>query len=1479
VRFKLTVGTSDHDRDVLVTADAAATVGDIAEAVAKHTPGIVQVASGAPTIRSHGVPTSAKTSAPVVLDPTLPITDSQLRSGSRITLAASSEHFAQVKGDSGDALAVLRVLVGPDEGREFPLSSGSSYVGRDQGCDIVLVDPYVSKRHVRISVTDAIEVIDLGSANGTTIDGEQVPRAVVRPDDRIEIGNSVFAVQPLVRLTGEGGTAVGFNRPPRVMDPFVGGEVEAPDPPTPSKGMRFPLIALVAPLLLGVVMFLVTHFASNGSSGASSILPFVFIALSPLLMVGSFLDQRRQVRAELKGAKLHFAEAIADMRSELETAQVVERTSRLAEAPSTADGVLAAEELSSLLWSRRTDLPSFLDVRLGIGRTRSRTIVKLVDRKRTTSEFWAQLVSLRRDFEFIDEVPIVAALSASGGLGIAGPDAAMGSVARSLLIQIACLHSPAEVAIMAVGSSTTVGSWDWLKWLPHVGSAHSPVKDAPLANTSLTALRLVSQLEALVEERLDLDAGSRPDGSVPPLPHVVVVVLDDAPIDRSRLVALAETGPKAGVHIVWCAGSVAQIPAACRAFIELDSDGGGEAGFVHTGEQVEPVRCESVDLDVAQHVARRMAPVVDAGARVDDDSDLPRTVSFLASLGTELASASEAVVERWTANDPTLVGDPLRKEGISLRAVVGQGSGDTFALDLRTHGPHALVGGTTGAGKSEFLQTWVLAMAASQSPKRVTFLFVDYKGGSAFASCTELPHCVGLVTDLKPHLVRRALTSLRAELTYREEVLRHYGVKDLVELEKNPTAEQMPSLIIVVDEFAALVQEVPEFVDGVIDVAQRGRSLGLHLVLATQRPSGVIKGNLRANTNLRVALRMADDDDSSDVIGSALAAGFDPGIPGRAAAKTGPGRINVFQSLYVGGATPDVAPRPEIQVEGLNFGVGEAMNVLAPEGAPKGPTDNEPIADIDRVVGQIQLASRGLQIPPPRRPWLDVLAPVYDLQLLPQRSDAELILGMQDEPKRQANRVVHFRPDVDGNMVIIGTGGSGKSTALRTLAVSAAVTPRSGPCDVYALDFGSRGLAMIEDLPHVGAVIAGTDHERVGRLLRWLRSEVDDRSQRYSAAKASTITEYRKITGNQGERRLLILLDGLGAFRQEYEIGPQSAWFTLFGQLAADGRAVGIHFVITADRPGAVPPSLAATIQKRLVLRLSDSNDYGLVGAPADILSTDSAPGRGVLDGLEVQIAVLGASASLPKQADSMSSLGAQLVKQQRVPASPIERLSERILLSDLVGAVRGLPVIAVSDETLKPVTVAPSGVFYIVGPPSSGTTSSLATLVRSTRSAHPDGVMYLIAGPRTTLTNLTDWTSRAIGEDEVGALAAELEAAIRKGRVTSTPESPATIVIEGIQGFVGGLIDGALESLVKVAVEHDLFVIGEAAQGAVESWGLGQVFKQARRGVALQPDDQVGFAEFKTEFPRLSRSEFPPGRGILVDAGRTSRVQMCLPE
>lgn len=1494
MRLKLTLkrpsGVSD---DIVVTADAAASISDVAATIARLDP----KSAGAPD--PHRILTLHATlpgqDEALLLPPDAPLGEAWIGSGATVSLADAGVYYQPVASGKAPTIATLTVVGGPDAGKEFALRTGSAVLGREEGCDIVLHDPLVSKRHVRFEVSSIVEVIDLGSANGVVVDGGIVTRLRIEKSETLLIGDSevTITVAESAQLTGVVPKAgpILFNRSPKVERRYGGQEFAGPAVPAEKQDQPFPLLAMIAPVLMGGAMFYI-------SGNASSLL---FCAMSPVMLIGNFATGKSREKRRLKKAIGKFDTHLSSLTAQLEEERIKELELRINESPSTEDAFAHAISRGPLLWTRRPEHWSFLNVRIGIGTMASRNIVTTAPKGEMLPEFQSRLDTVVEENRMIAGVPIIDNLFDSGALGIAGPTMATVGSVNSVLVQVTSLHSPAELVVAALVSPAWSRELEWLKWMPHTSSPHSPIETSHLADSAASGSQLLSAIEGLVAERLagkgaqrrgameqegaalergaEVGASRTTAGTQSPVPAIVLLISDDVAVDRARLVQLAEQAADAGVYPIWVAASVPALPAVCRTYLHLEEDSAlGTVGLVRLGETITEVETEQVDSARALDFARRMAPVIDAGALVADSSDIPRSVSMVTLLGHELLETSDAVIDRWRQNasihDRTPGAPLVQRRAGKLRAIVGSAGVDPIHLDLRTQGPHALVGGTTGAGKSEFLQAWVLGMAAEYSPDRVTFLFVDYKGGSAFADCVSLPHTVGLVTDLSPHLVRRALTSLRAELQYREHLLNRKKAKDLLELEKRGDPDSPPALVLVIDEFAALVGDVPEFVDGVVDIAQRGRSLGIHLIMATQRPAGVIKDNLRANTNMRIALRMADESDSQDVVGIKDAAHFDPAIPGRGVAKTGPGRLALFQSGYAGGWTSREPERADIEVAELRFGGENRWEDVGAsdvdENRDLGPTDQQ------RLVSSIVKATGDAGIPDPRRPWLDELARLYDLGRLPQRTDTDLLLGVSDIAERQQQLPTYFRPDVDGHLSIFGTGGSGKSAVLRTLTAAAAITPRGGPVRVYGLDFGSGSLRMLEALPHVGAIIAGDDSERIIRLFRMLQAELEDRGPRFAAANASNIGEYRTLANRPQEPRILLLIDGFPNFRNDFEIpAGRSIWYDVFKDILSDGRQLGIHVALTADRAGAVPASIGSSIQRKVVLRLADDG-YGMLDVPSDILSAKSPAGRAIVDGFETQIAILGGSASVSEQATATKSLAEAMIRAGVAQVPGIGSLPKEYPLAELPDSIRSEPVLGISDLDLGPLGFDPVGTFLLAGPPASGRSNALHALALSMQRFDPDARLYYLGNARSPLSQAVAWTDSATSVDAVAALAKDLAAAVSD----ADTEGRIVVIVESIGDFLQTPADSAIVELARAAKRSDHLVIAEAEMSSWgSSWPLLGEFKNGRRGFLLQPETVEGDIILKTPLPRINKSEFPPGRGMYIAKGKSARVQLPLIE
>jgi len=815
------------------------------------------------------------------------------------------------------------------------------------------------------------------------------------------------------------------------------------------------------------------------------------------------------------------------------------------------------------------------------------------------------------------------------------------TIAGAIVAQMAIWRGPCDLRIAIVTDRPE--DWDWTKWLPHVASD-------PLAGTRLLAGSR-ADIEAVMQYCRDTD-------------EEILLVVDV--IDPVSL----------GLHDVLAAPHVAAVVAvAGHSSIPGSATQVVEDGVLRNAWSSNATRFDPIDPDrtVLDLIARSIAPLEDPERRVVG-STIPAGVA-LRSLDPKCVDARR-VRQGWS-------GSP---EG--LKFVLGMGESGPLFLDLVADGPHALVAGTTGSGKSELLRTLVASLASTYSPDDVNFVLVDYKGGSAFDACSRLPHVVGLVTDLDGRLAERAKVSLEAELRRREHILRGRNAEDIVQYRRLGGAG-LPRLVIVVDEFAALASDVPSFMDAVIDFAQRGRSLGVHLVLATQRPAGVVSEPIRANANLRISLRVQSEHDARDVISDTAPAGLPRHLPGRAYVRTGPGELRTFQTASVTSA----ADRTDFTAVPFRF-------AMYPEPSPS----TNGVRDLDAIVEVLSAAAEGHS--EPYRPWRPALPEIIE------RVEVESVgigVGVEDQPERQSQTVWEWDPSI--NLALIGTPHSGASEALEAILAHAVSVPAGDEVGFYVIAGSGSTWSSAGSIPAIGDVVLASQSSRLQRLIGRLNEEVESR---------------RSVPWST---RLVVAIDGIEAVLRALE--REHAAREALIALAANGPAVGVTMVVVANRVGALPTAMSAAVGQRLLFQLADPFEYSAVGVKVD-QHPAAVKGRCVDPrvGHEIQMA-----ATVLAQVDARP-------RERELPA--VEELPAICKVHEVAGrldieSVDWFLPIGLGDHSLGPVgwTLGPGEHALVVGSGRSGKSTLLAGL--ASMLAERDVPVVVVASRRSPLNELVE--------------------------------------------------------------------------------------------------------------------------------------------
>lgn len=1443
--------------DLVVDAEPATPVGRLASEIARQL-GRPDDASAPPALHVGGFP----------LDPDLPLDISPVRDGCVVSLATP----AGCAPPDAQGLIEVRVVGGPDAGAVHRLGPGVAVVGSAPEAWITVEDPELPPAALEIEVSLEHGITVRPVADGTARLEDRPLRDAERWFYRsvVSVGRTLLELRPpsfpdAALKPSEDGTGLDYNRPPRITPPPRPTRFSLPARPQEPDPRPLPWIMAVVPLVGAVTMAVLMDR-----------MMFLLLAfLSPVAMVANHFYDRKNGRKSYRRTLADYERRKRSITLQARRAIATETVARREAAPDPAELFLAATGPRQRLWERRLADEDFGRLRVGTARLRSE--VELTDPNQEEHK--------RTEPRQVNDLPVTVALRTHGVVGVAGRGELPRAIGRWLVAQAAVLHSPADLSVVVLTEPGGRAAWEWVRWLPHARPQAGQAAFALVGMDADSVARRVSELQAQLASRQEAAREAGLQGNQTWGGPSILVVLDGSRRLRALpgLTRVLREGPGVGIHLVCLDADRRMLPEECRALLEED-DFGRLRVSQHGQELVEGVRPECVSAARCETIARALAPIRDVSD--DEGAGLPAACRLLDVLEKEPPDAG-AIAAGWNLG------------GRSTSAVIGESFDGPFAIDLVRDGPHGLIAGTTGSGKSELLQTIVASLAVVNRPDAMTFVLVDYKGGSAFKDCVRLPHTVGMVTDLDTHLVERALESLGAELRRREHILAAAGTKDLedylVAMRRDPSLAPLPRLLIVIDEFASLARELPDFVTGLVNIAQRGRSLGIHLILATQRPSGVVSPEIRANTNLRIALRVTDASESADVIDAPDAGHIAKSTPGRAYVRLGASSLLPFQSARVGGRRPGQSASTSASAPWSATLTWDAVARPAPE-RPAGPKqeDEDLLTDLAVLVEAIQRANEHLAIPPQHSPWLPALPERLELDGLETATEPSpdgLVpapYAVDDLPGEQARRTAVVDLTSFGHLMASGAPRTGRSQLLRTMAGSLARHNSCADVHLYALDCGNGALLALRALPHCGAVVRGNEPDRAVRLVEKLAGEVRRRMAVLGERGFTDLNEQR--TGVPAEERLphlVVFLDRWEGFTASLGDLNSGALTDAVLQILREGASVGVHMVISGDR-SLLTGRLSTLTENKLSFQLSDPGDFSLLGLNPRKIPESMPAGRAFRSqgGVETHIALLADDPAGQAQAAALAEIAeAARERDAGVPRARrpfrVDVLPQRIgyeeaweLREGETGALWAMAAVGGDQLTaLGPDLARGTPAFVVAGPPRSGRSTALLTMTRSLLSV---GTQVLVAAPRPSPMRALARAAGVVGyfegdDIEADALTAALDRFERRG----------VILVDDAEMLRNCAAGDVLTSVVRRSAGKDVGVVlaGDADDvcGGFSGWQVEA--KKARRGLLLSPQNLSDADLFGARLQRNQVGQaIQPGRGLLhLGDGEVRVVQVPL--
>ncbi len=1276
-------------------------------------------------------------------------------------------------------------------------------------------------------------------------------------------------------------------------------------------------------------------------------------------------------------------------------------------------------DIGHRLWERRTSDPDFGDIRLGMG-IRPSTFTYSADDKGDFND--PQMLDAHRlseDSKFVDEVPITVSLrnrnndestenkvdNTRHAIGITGTHSqAIYAFVQAILVNYTTFHSPTDTRLKVIGIESNRNQWRWATSLPHCAIRNGADmlfetegdRDGEPEKNQLNVY-LKNVRKEFDERKMRMADQENNQDMTLPLQLMVVDLLNEPPegsilndIETNSTISLfLNEGKQLGGAIFVLVPDIKKVPSNCQAIIEVQvselafdepdpsSSNSTRVSFKYVEVGVNSPRYigradQVLDSAKLTEFSQQLAPLQ---VRKSYGADLPGAVRMMEMLKVNTIEELKAkTVENWQKSVTPDLGDWLK---VTLGGMSG-GDYRTLKFAADADGVHGLIAGSTGSGKSELLMTMIIGLALNYDPSIINFVLVDFKGGAAFEPFRDLPHCVDIVTNLAGSGVERMFAAITAELNRRQAInvatdskhIVHYRNRALHEppygsdvtiKDKTYQTAPYPHLFVFIDEFAEMIAGNPEYKAQLDSITRLGRALGVTLILAAQRPTGVTD-QMRANIKFRIALRVETREESSEVLRRPDAAYLPTGIPGRGYLQIGNENIELIQVAWTG------ADYSGKRVE------EEKKKIIwhdIPDQATETVSSDEELPKVYEVMVQMMNdLSKEVSLPQ-RKPWPNFLGTNINLTTpvdVSYFNSAEMLwldpemnghinqpnFGHDNDEEKMAQSVyMPLNPAVDrwlandrgwhgidwetiamrpaiglvdnpynseslpltidfrrGHAIVFGASGWGKTTFIRTVITSLSTVHSPSELHIYLLDFGGRQLNIFNGvLPHLGAIITPDEDDRVKRLIRKLDSILESRKKQISAAGADSLYSYNTRFPNLSLPAILVAIDNFSELRESFEdIIP------MLISIVRESRAYGIHFLISADLPNATGGKLFNLLTERFTLKLSDEMEYSTIAGRGATPIGDIA-GRGLTSINRMPLAFQVALPVPPLDTDLDVDDGNNLrnlleLMQEEAKTLPSETLPHQINSMPDQVMLGKLLVDATTQFQTQSDIVIPLGVddislapwflnmrrqgphAFVVGPPNSGKTTFLRTLILSLASHYqPEEVAIVLVdlqqrlfkyGGNHELSQLPHVRLCLFDEDEVESFG---NALIAGTDLLGKPEKPKSIfvIVDNYDAFEEALKRerGLSENIGRLARRKGTdgfhLILSGSSDMLRGSDDIRRQVKSPRFGIAIQSADAV--QDLNGRVPRaLATAELPIGRGFVIKSGRTQMVQFASP-